>query len=60
MINKNEGNTMKSLKTIEMEKKIEEREKSRLRMQKYISKRSVEQLSLDRQKSNISTKKSVN
>ena len=51
---------MKSLNTIEMEKKKEEREKSRLRMQKYRAKRSVEQLSLDRQKSNIRTKKNVN
>ena len=57
MINNNKDKTMKSLKTIEMEKKIENRENSRLRMRKYRAKRSVKQIILDRQKSYMTAKK---
>ena len=51
MINNNEDKTMQSVETIEMEKKIENREKLRLRMQTYRARRSGVQLTLDRKKS---------
>ena len=57
MINNNEDKTMQSVETIEMEKKIENREKTKLRMRKYRARRNPEQLSLDRKKSSITAKK---
>ena len=60
MNNNHESNTMNSIKMIEIEKNIEDREIVRLRMRKYRAKRSPEDLALDRQKSYFITKKNVN
>ena len=57
MINNNEDKTMQSVETIEMEKKIENREKTKLRMRKYRARRSAVQLTLDRKKSSTTAKK---
>ena len=53
MINNNEDKTMQSVYTIEMEKKIENREKAKVRMRNYRARRNLEQQSLDRKKSTI-------
>ena len=57
MINNNEDKTMQSVYTIKMEKKIENREKAKVRMRNYRTRRNPEQLSLDRKKSSITAKK---
>ena len=60
MINNNEDKTMQSVYTIEMEKKIENREKAKVRMRNYRARRNLEQQSLDRKKSTITAEKKGN
>ena len=57
MMNNNEDKTMQSVYTMETEKKIENREKAKVRMRNFRARRNLEQRSLDRMKSTVSAKK---